>query len=207
MLKRLRSNTSILLALVLSSQFLTGAAPPQSSNPAPKPTSQFADIVASYEGQTVSSVDLAGRPELKTDEFRPLLSQGAGEPFSLAKVNETIERLKRTGQFEDVQPDVRPEPDGVRVMFVLQPAVYFGMYSFSGADDFSYSRLLQVSKYSSPEPYSPIDVQQSQAALELFFKRNGYFQATVRPEVQTDQAQGVANVTFHITLNERARFG
>ena len=207
MLKRLRSNTSILLALVLSSQFLTGAAPPQSSNPAPKPTSQFADIVASYEGQTVSSVDLAGRPELKTDELRPLLSQGAGEPFSLAKVNETIERLKRTGQFEDVQPDVRPEPDGVRVMFVLQPAVYFGMYSFSGADDFSYSRLLQVSKYSSPEPYSPIDVQQSQAALELFFKRNGYFQATVRPEVQTDQAQGVANVTFHITLNERARFG
>jgi hypothetical protein len=43
--------------------------------------------------------------------------------------------------------DLRPEQDGVRVVFILQPAIYFGMYQFPGAERFSYARLIQVANY------------------------------------------------------------
>src|SRR5205823_1747106 len=81
--------------------------------------------IASYEGQTVTSVELAGRPDLEIDGLASRIAQHSGEPFSREKAEATVRSLKSTGQFEDVQLDVRPEPEGPRVLFVLQPAIYF----------------------------------------------------------------------------------
>src|SRR5437773_7767280 len=148
--------------------------------------------VLSYEGQTVSSVELAGRPDSESGEWIPLIAQRSGEPLSRANLDATIAALKSTGQFRDVQLDMRPEQDGVRLLFVLQPAVYFGMYDFQGAGPFSYSRLLQAANYSSREPYSSVDVQRAETALETFLRRNGYFESEVHAEVKIDTANRLA---------------
>src|SRR6185295_9775462 len=126
----------------------------------------------SYEGQTVSSVELAGQPDLNVDEWMPLVAQRSGEDFSIPKIDRTVAALQRTGKFKDVQLDLRPEQDGVRVVFILQPAIYFGMYQFPGAEQFSYARLVQVANYVQQEPYSPIDIQKAQESLLAFLRRN-----------------------------------
>src|SRR4029077_7336614 len=102
---------------------------------------------------------------------------------------------------------LRPEQDGVRILFILQPAVYFGMYQFPGAKQFAYTRLLQVSGYSPQEPYSAADIQKGQESITTFLRRNGYFESEVHPEVQLDKASGLANVNFRIKLNRLAKFG
>jgi outer membrane protein assembly factor BamA len=163
--------------------------------------------ILSYEGQDVSTVELAGRPDLNVAEFMRLVAQHPGEPFSATKIDESIAALKRTAQFEDIQLDLRPEQDGVRIIFILQPAVYFGMYQFPGAELFPYARLLQVSNYSAQEPYSSTDVQRAQTSLENYLRRNGYFETQVEPEVRTDKTNGLANVNFHVTLGRLAKFG
>ena len=84
----------------------------------------------------MSSVELAGQPDLNAADFMPLLEQHGGEDFSADKIDQSIAALQRTGKFKDVQLDLRPEQEGVRVMFVLQPAVYFGTYQFPGGEDF-----------------------------------------------------------------------
>src|SRR5262249_27504631 len=94
--------------------------------------------ILSYEGQNVSSVELAGRPDLRPDQFQSLLLQRSGQPFSATNVDQTLAALKATGQFQDVTLDLRPEGSGVRVIFVAQPAYYFGMYDFKGAHGFTY---------------------------------------------------------------------
>ena len=196
----------VFLGLATSMILVTGANPRQTAGDTPRPAIQRSDLLA-YDGETISTVELAGRPDLNPDEFNPLIAQRSGEPFSSAKIEQTVAALKRTGKFQDVQVDLRPEPEGVRVMFVLQPAVYFGMYHFTGAERFSYSRLLQVTNYSSQEPYSPVDLQKAVAALETFLRRNGYFEARVETSVQTDEVNRLANVNFNVTLNRLAKFG
>jgi outer membrane protein insertion porin family len=170
---------------------------------------ETAQILPSYEGQNVSTVELAGRPDLDPAPLTPLVAQREGEPFSRAKIEATIAALQSTGRFRNVQLQVLPESSGVRVLFVLEPAVYFGVYEFPGAfGRFSYSRLLQASNYPPQAgPFSSYDVQRAQAALTRFFQRAGYFEVQVRPEVQTDTAHGLANVFFNVTLNRRAQFG
>ena len=182
--------------------------PTQTPAQSPKTAPQVKAVLPSYEGQNVSSIELAGQPNLDLNKFLPLLAQKAKQPFSQAKVDQSIAALKKTGQFHDVQLEVRPDPDGVRVLLVLQPASYFGIYLFPGATGhFAYSRLLQIASYPPKGAYSPIDVQDATDALGTFFRRSGYFQAEVRSEVTTNPPWGIVNVVFHTQLNRRAKFG
>jgi outer membrane protein insertion porin family len=182
--------------------------PTQRPAQSPKTAPQVKEVLPSYEGQNVTSMELAGQPGLDTQQFLPLLAQQPNQPFSQAKVDQSIAVLKTTGKFHDVQLEVRPEPNGVRVLFVLQPASYFGIYLFPGATgQFAYSRLLQVSSYPPKGAYSAVDVQKAQDALETFFRGSGYFEAQVQPEVRTNPPWGLVNVVFHTKLNRRAKFG
>src|SRR5262245_50658126 len=191
-----------LLGLLLCTTLLAGAQPGQ------EPAQPVKGIeLLSYEGQNISSVELAGQPDLNIEEMMPLVELRDGDEFSASKIEQTISALERTGKFSKVQLDLRPEQDGVRVVFVLQPAIYFGLYEFAGAEKFPYARLLQATNYVQQEPYSALDIQRAKESLRAFLQRNGYFQADVSPEVQIDKAKGLATVNFRVILNRLADFG
>ncbi len=182
--------------------------PTQAPSEVPKTAPQVEQVLPSYEGQTVTSLELAGQPDIDTSKLRPLLQQHAGEKFSQEKINASMAALKQKAGFSEVTLEVRPEAKGVRVLFVLQPAVYFGIYEFPGVSGrFSYSRLLQVTNYPPRGAYTPVDVQSGVDSLVTFYRRNGYFLAKVNPEIRTDRQHGVANVFFNTELGQRAKYG
>jgi outer membrane protein assembly factor BamA len=182
--------------------------PTQAPSETPKTAPQIKEVLPSYEGQQVTSVEIAGQPDVDTAQLLPLLQQHPQEAFSQAKLDASIEALKRTGRFHDVTLEVRPEAKGIRVLLILQPAVYFGIYDFPGATShYSYSRLLQVTNYPPRGAYTAYDVQTGVDQLITYFRRTGYFLAEVNPEIQTDRQHGIANVVFRTTLGRRAKFG
>ncbi|MGE5205588.1 MAG: POTRA domain-containing protein [Chlamydiota bacterium] len=202
------------LAVVAAFTVMVAFAPPAAGqNPQgpgePPQTSRFTEeVLPSYEGQNVTSVELAGRPDLDPAAFAPLLAQRAKQPFSSAKVKQSIAALKRTGKFQNVQLQVRPEPGGVRVLLVLEPAVYFGIYEFPGAlRHFAYARLLQVTNYPPRGVYTPVDVQNAQADLQRFLRRSGYFLSSVETSLEAHPRFGLTDVIFHVDLGRRAKFG
>ncbi|HEV2274180.1 MAG TPA: POTRA domain-containing protein [Acidobacteriaceae bacterium] len=200
-------NAAVLLASLSLTFFLSAQAAKPSPDSVPRTSPETLQILSSYEGQKVTSIEIAGRPDLKTSQFEPSFVQKAGQPFSKEKVDATIAAIERSGKFSNVQLQVAPEADGVRVLLVLQPAVYFGIFEFPGAGRFSYSRLVQVANYPPTAPFNAGDIDRDQTLLVNFFEQQGYFQAEVRPEVQVDAAHGIANVIFHVSLGRRARFG
>jgi outer membrane protein insertion porin family len=196
--------TSMLISGILFVPVVAGWA--QTQVPATAP--QVQEVVPSYEGQNVVSVEIAGRPDLDQRQLTPLLAQREGQPFSRAKIDQSIAALKGSGQVKEVQLEIRPQADGVRVILVCQPGTYFGIFTFPGADGrYPYSRLLQVSDYPPRGAYSPVDIQNAQASLTKFFQQNGYFEAEVKPDVQTDRAHQLVNVVFRVSLNRHAKFG
>jgi outer membrane protein insertion porin family len=200
------------LRILLSASMLlpafSGTAQTAAQKQAPVTAPQVREVLPSYEGQRVLSLEVAGRPELDPQPLAPLLAQHEGEPFARAKIDQTISALKNSGQAKEVEVEIRPQANGIRVLLVLQPAIYFGIFEFPGTiGKFPYSRLLEVSDYPPRGAYTPVDVQNAQASLVKFFQQNGYFESQVRPEIQTDTAHGIANVIFHVSLNRHAKFG
>jgi outer membrane protein assembly factor BamA len=173
----------------------------------PRTSPQTEQILASYGGQNVSAIEIAGRPDLSTDQFLPLFAQRVRQPFSKTKVDETIAALKKTGKFQDIQLRVSPDANGVHVLLILQPAVYFGIYEFPGSGRFPYSRLMQVTNYPPEAAYNANDIEQARQNLLAFFRQEGYFQAEVDPETVVDPSTKLANVIFHSAFNRRAKFG
>src|SRR5581483_9487872 len=162
----------------------------------------------SYDGQKVASVDLVGNPKMNVDEFRPLVQQKAGEPYSTQKVDATITALKQTGRFSDIQLKVTPDPAGLHLTFTLEPALYFGIFEFPGATKaFSYTRLLQVLDIPPETTYTKDAVAAAGGALQKFLISSGYFQAQVRIEPRLDEQHLLANVIFHVNLGKRAKIG
>jgi outer membrane protein insertion porin family len=162
----------------------------------------------SYEGQNVAAVELVANPRVAVQSLRPLVQQHPGEPYSDAKVADTISALQETGRFNKVEVDVKPDPAGLQVTFTLEPALYFGIFDFPGASkSFSYTKLLQVVDIPNRTRYKEDLVSKAEDNLRQFLVSAGYFQARVQPEPQFDETHMLANVVFEIDLGKRAKLG
>jgi len=162
----------------------------------------------SYEGQKVAEVELVANPKISVESSRPLVQQGAGEAYSNAKVANTISALLETGRFSKVEVDVKPDPGGLHVTFMLEPALYFGIFEFPGAiKSFSYTRLLQVVDIPNRTPYKQDLVSRAEDNLRQFFISAGFFQAQVQARSQFDEAHMLANVVFAVDLGKQAKLG
>lgn len=78
----------------------------ESQTQVPATAPQVREVLPSYEGQTVVSVEIAGRPDLDQQELRPLLAQQDGQPFSQAKIHESISALKCSGHTQQINLSV-----------------------------------------------------------------------------------------------------
>src|SRR3954465_1400322 len=207
---KISSSCAILSTALLCLSVMANAQKPQtpSSNVPASTAPQEKQAMQSYEGQKVASLEIAGRPDLDPRALMPYVVQKEGDPFSRSKIDESVENLKQHAAQQDVQVQVLPDVDGVRVLLILQPGMYFGMYEFPGAlNRFPYSRLLQVADYPPEGPYSIADVERASKKLVTFYQRTGYFQARVRPEILPDAQHGIVNVSFHTDLGKKAKFG
>src|SRR5262249_34400612 len=112
-----------------------------------------------YEGQNVAEIDLVANPHRNLEPLRPLLAQKTGQAYSQEKVEASIKAFEDTGQFPKVQVSVVPDANGLRLDFLLEPAYFLGMIEFPGvAEQFPYTRLLQVVDLPDEDPYIPARV-------------------------------------------------
>ncbi len=171
-------------------------------------TKESAGKQPSYDGQKVGSVDLVANPRIDTSQYRNLILQNPGEPYSTEKVQATIKALDQTQAFSKVDLKVRPDPNGLKLMFVLEPAYYIGMVTFPGAAKrFRYSRLLQVVNIQDQNIYQQSQMQAAESALLKFLADNGYFLASVQTEVNTDDQNQLTNIAFNVQLGKHAGIG
>ena len=84
---------------------ITGFAqsPKSSSDQVPKTTAATERILSSYEGQNVTAVQIAGRPDLMTAQFSSLLQQHAGESRFPRRNVDADDRSRIEGQGQSLR--------------------------------------------------------------------------------------------------------
>jgi outer membrane protein insertion porin family len=161
---------------------------------------------AGFDGQQVSSVDVAVRPGVDPEAIGQLIKIQVGKPFSTEAMRESVQALQRTNSFSQVQVSLQPEQAGLNVLFILQPADYVGVVEFPGTGTrFPYTALLQAVNVPEQSPYfERLQTRGTKGLLDYFHKR-GFFTAEVRPEIQADESHRIVNLVFHCTLNKQAK--
>ena len=163
---------------------------------------------AGFEGQQVSSVEIAARPDVNLDEIRRLIKQQPAAPFSAEAMRESVAALQQTHLFTQVQVSLEPQQNGLRVLFILQPADYIGIIEFEGTGTrFPHTELLQAANIPEQSPYAPDLSTQSRKGLVDYFHSRGFFTAEVNPEISRDADHRIVNLIFHCRLNRQAKIG
>src|SRR4029077_3328382 len=76
------------------------------------------EVGSSYEGKTVSAIELPRVPERDREHLLELLPQKVGSPLDRDQVRTSIRALYGTGRFADIQAEVTPSASGVVLAFV-----------------------------------------------------------------------------------------
>jgi outer membrane protein assembly factor BamA len=161
-----------------------------------------------YEGQNVGAIDLIGNPHRDMEPLRHLVAQEVGQPYSQAHVEASISALEKTGQFPKVQVNVVPDPSGLRLNFLLEPAYYLGIINFPELSKlFPYTRLLQVVNLPDEDPFDKARVAIAQGELRKFLLNNGYFQPEITVHTDINDDQRLVSLTFSVNPGKRARIG
>jgi outer membrane protein insertion porin family len=161
---------------------------------------------AGFEGQPVSAVDIAARPDADMAGLGNMITLQQGKPFAAAAVRESVAALQKTGQFTQVQVNLEPDQTGVRVLFILQPADYVGVVQFPGTGHtFPYTALMQAVNIPEQSPFYPALETDGQKGLLAYLHKHGYFAAEVQPDIQTDEPHRIVNVIFRCTLKKQAK--
>jgi outer membrane protein assembly factor BamA len=159
-----------------------------------------------FDGQKVSDVEIAAGPNVDVAAMRNLITLRAHESFSAAAMRQSVEALQKTQRFAQVQVSLVPEEDGLRVLFILQPAFYVGIVQFPGTGHrFPYTALTQATDIPEQSPYFENLLTTGQQGLLAYFQQHGYFEAEVQPEVQLDNSHRIANLIFRCEMKRRAR--
>lgn len=148
----------------------------QKPSPSEAKSESNADSLSFYEGQNVSSIQVAGRPGFTAALYSQLFLQQVGQPFSQDRVEKTAAALKASGHFDQVQTQIKPEPNGVGILFVVQPADYFGIFEFPGAQRFPYSQLIQAANYPIQAAFNQEEVENDARGLVNFYRQEGFFE-------------------------------
>lgn len=158
-----------------------------------------------FNGQNVSSVDIAARPGIDLEKMRQLIKQKPGTPFSEQSVRESVAALQQTKLFTDVQMNVEPVQSGLHVTFILQPADYVGVLEFNGLGQrFPYTALMQAANIPEQSPYIPGLENKGRDGVVGYLQTQGYFNAEVTPQIERDEAHRIVDIVFHCALGNQA---
>jgi outer membrane protein insertion porin family len=150
--------------------------------------------MARYEGKMVERIDLPGIGDRDRQHLLELLPQKAGQPLSRNGVRDSIRALYATGRFADIQAEVVPSGEGVRLSFRTSPNFFVGAVDVEGAP-----------------PHRPTANQIVNAAKlqlgEKFTRDRLNYRARVTAETTSDLSNSQANVLFHISPGPQAHVG
>jgi outer membrane protein insertion porin family len=159
-----------------------------------------------YEGQTLSAVDLIANPHRNVDQLRSLLAQKSGEPFSVANVEGSINALEERGGFRNVTAEMVSDSSGLRLNFILERPYYIGLIEFPNLEKrFPYAQLLRAVDLPEQDPFSKARLPLAETALMTFLHEQGYLNAKLSAGSEIDDENQVVNLTFRVTLGDRAR--
>ncbi len=154
---------------------------------------------------TVAEVvfEQTSEPKLITDLFKHQVSVRAGQELDQKKINADLKNLFDTGVINP--PDVRIEPvdgENVKVVYVISARPVVAFLTFEGNNKFDDQEIRKRLEVSQGQPLNNKALENSVAAIREFYHEKGYTDATVVPQIFTDDA---GNMHVNIVIDEKLR--
>ena len=168
----------------------------------------LAALSAEYEGKPIASIQFDPEKQpLSRDQLLAMIPLRLGQALEASNVRATIERLYRTGEYSDIAVDATAGPSGVTLRVLTKPSFFLGHVAVDGVPEPpNEDQLVLATNLELGTPYTSDQLKAASDRLEDVVRRNGFYHASVQPDVHTDAGYQQVNINFSIEAGKRARF-
>ncbi len=161
-----------------------------------------------YEGKLIASIQFEPvKQPLETGQLITMLPVRVGEPLRVAMIRDAIQRLYATGEYADIAVDASAGPSGVTLKFITKPSFFIGPVTVVGVPEPpNQGQLVVATRLQLGNGYSDMDLQRASDSLADVVKRNGFYNATIKPRAEFDAKTQQVMVDFDIDSGDRAKF-
>ena len=157
---------------------------------------------------TVVAVELrSDAPLAEPDQVRRLIEIAPGEPLRQEEVRRLIRVLYASGTFAGVDVNVRPAPGGVVLVVALWANVIVESIGFEGELGLEVTELRPMVEQGQGLPLVEDRLIRGVYRLEELYRSSGFWEASVRLRVATDEERQTARVVYEIASGPRATIG
>ena len=161
-----------------------------------------------YEGRVISGVRFEPllQPLAPADLHR-LVPFQPGAPLHLDEIRESIKRLYKTGEYQDIEVGWEPSAEGVVLVFRTVEQWFVGTVEVRGKVSLppGEGQLANASRLELGTPFNDEDLQGAVKGLRDLMQRNGLYQSDIQPKINRESERQQVSLTFEVTSGKRAR--
>ena len=174
----------------------------------PASTTTASDALRAWQGLTVSSISFQGVGAERLNPLPAQLDLQTGQRLDALKIRTTLRRLYATGLYSTIEVTGTRDGDRVALTFQGKPQLFIGRVNVNGVSDENYTSLLQgATKLRPGTPYSDTKLNSGRTLIEKMLHSDGYYTAQIIVGRSVDPATQQMNISYTVTLGERARVG
>jgi outer membrane protein assembly complex protein YaeT len=163
---------------------------------------------AEYLGRPIRNIEYSNAQALHPADLQRVAVLKVGDTLRAEDAAEAIDRLFATGRFEDIAIEAAPSGNGVAVRFVTEPARFVSGYTAAGnvSQPPNRGEITSAMQLQLGAPFRQEDVTSAVDRIGGLLKSNGFYEASVAPEVEMESPVEQVFVTFNIKAGKRARY-
>jgi outer membrane protein insertion porin family len=155
----------------------------------------------------VTAVEVVSRHQLTGPPVDQFLTGLAGQPFSRARVRESLDRLWALGIFDAVEVESVEEPGGVRLRFRVSRRPFLERLSWTGDLGLDAADLAATAALALGGPAEPAGLERARSEVLARLHREGYLAATAKLDVSENLATNGRAVTMIVDAGKEAWVG
>jgi outer membrane protein insertion porin family len=128
-----------------------------------------------------------------------------GDAYNRNSVDDDIRNLFSTGYFLNVHVRERREPEGMHLLYIVQPRLKITDILFTGNKKFRTSKLRKKVTSKIGEPLDDLKLFKDAQEIKKMYEKSGYPKTKVEYPHVDDERSGRATVTFEITESPKVR--
>lgn len=163
---------------------------------------------ADYEGRIVSQVRFEPALQPLSDvEVKRLVDIEPGQPLTMSAVRLAIQRLYKTGRYEDIAVDATLRDGQVALTFQTKQNWFISRVSVEGINEPpNREQLLGSTKLQLGQRYDEAQIVEAAKGIREVLRANGFYTPRIQPLVERYPAYDELHIQFLIQPGERAFF-
>lgn len=167
----------------------------------------FCAVPASYAldfGKPIKAVEISGNQRANGNTVRFYIHSKPGEHYSVSKTRKDIRRIYDLGYFDDIQLDVKEEPEGLVLTFQLKEKPFVKSVNLEGNENIQEGDLEPLLKLKKGTFFQKHLVKKDIRQLKTKYRQKGFYFTRIKSEIK-DAGNNQVDITYVIDEKQKIK--